>query len=158
MTEAQAQKNSTVYGTIEKELAKAGFTVRDRQLFSKVIDQGSLDYSKIGFLTETDLILELVRFQEQKYSRDQYTTEDGESRQTPLPMSFTGALIEFKLTGVKENDIVATMTFHSSPCAEGCTRKFSPDLTGSADLPLNVEAVATDFAKRLVAQLDRYGK
>lgn len=155
ITEEQVQKNSLIYSTIEKELAKAGYTVRDRQLFSKVLEQESLDYSKIGVLTETDLILELVRFREQTYYRDQYTADGGGSKTLPRAMSFTGALIEFKLTGVKENDIVGTMVFHYSPCVDGCTRSFSPSLSGSADAPLNIDAVSKEFAQRLVAQLQK---
>ncbi|GAB3884868.1 hypothetical protein GCM10028825_11390 [Spirosoma agri] len=60
---AESQYDETaLYNAIEKQLFKEGFSVRDRGLFNQVLDANqSVAYSKISSLTDTDLILELVR-------------------------------------------------------------------------------------------------
>ncbi len=152
--EEQVQKSNVLYSTIEKELAKAGFIVRDRALFTKVLEQGNLDYTKIGQLTETEMILELVRFSSKTYFTQKYKDETGTEKSTPEPMSFTGASIEFKLISVKENDLVGAYIFNYTPCTTGCTRRFCLKLRGSADVPVNQEAIVKEFAVRLIAQLE----
>jgi hypothetical protein len=154
VTEEQLQKNNWLYSTIEKDLAKAGFIVRDRGLFTKVLDQGNLDYTKIGVLTQTDLILELVRSSTKIYPTQDYKDAGGAMHKTPLPMVFTGASIEFKLVSVKDNDLIGSYVFHYTPCTDGCYRRFSPQLARSADVPMNEEEIFKSFAMRLIAQLE----
>lgn len=53
--------NTDMYNTIERELLRAGFDVRDRSLFEALLGKSeATDYKKIKELTDTDLILELV--------------------------------------------------------------------------------------------------
>jgi len=152
----KSNENANVfYSTVEKELAKAGFTVRDRGLFSKVLEHENLDYTKIGFLTETDLILEVVRFSEVGYWVEEYQDEAGATRKAQKPMWLTGAIIEFKLISVKENDLIGSFIFHYKPCTEGCSRRFVPEWNKSADIPLN-EEVFNNLALRLVSKLGQY--
>lgn len=121
LLEENRYSKSQIYNTIEKELAKADFIVRDRALYQKVLDQNlSTDYSKIKELTDTDLILELVASDEERYNTNLYTTRRGKERITDGPMTIFGQKVEFKLIKVKENDLVGSYTFHFTPCINGC--------------------------------------
>ena len=126
VTQEQTQKNNSIYSTIEKEFAKAGFIVRDRGLFSKILEQGNIaDYSKIKELTETDLILELVSFGDQKYNTNRYKDEKGRDITTNLNFTLTGTTVEFKIISVKESDLVGNFIFNYTPCTSGCLYSFN---------------------------------
>lgn len=156
VTQEQRQQNTILYNTIDKELARAGYIVRDRALFAKVLDQASLDYSKIGQLTQTDLILELVSFTRETLPQSNYKNENGEAKVSPVPVRFYGHSIEFKVVGVKDNDLIASFTFHSAPCASGCTHRFSTTVSSSlraTEHSIPRDQVFKDFAARLVKQL-----
>ncbi len=125
VTEEQKQADSVLYNLIEKEFAKSGFVVRDRQLFDKVLEQETSDYSKIGRITETDYILELLRYDLQRKIRtDLYVDDDGQSMTAPYKLSFNSAIAEFKLISVKKNDLVGSYTFYYTPCTDGCRQRF----------------------------------
>ncbi len=121
LLEENRYSKSQIYNTIEKELAKADFIVRDRGLYQKVLDQNlSTDYSKIKELTDTDLILELVASDEEKYYTNKYTNYKGKEKITDGSITISGQKVEFKLIKVKENDLVGSYTFHFTPCTNGC--------------------------------------
>ncbi|TQV81064.1 hypothetical protein [Aliikangiella coralliicola] len=126
VTEEQKQANSVLYNLIEKEFAKAGFIVRDRLLFAKVLEQETKDYSKIGLITETDLILELLTYTtKQPYKITTFSDSQGSSQTAAREITFNGAMVEFKLISVKQNDMVGSYTFYYTPCTQGCTHRFS---------------------------------
>jgi hypothetical protein len=132
---------NSIYNTVEKEIAKAGFTVRDRGLFQQVLENTTVDYSKIKELTGTDLILELVGYEKIKYPVPSYIDQDGNEKATKAGLTIsrekdftitgekdftiTGAKAEFKIISVKENDFVGSYIFYSTPCTNGCTYKFN---------------------------------
>jgi len=150
VTEEQKQKNSVLYNTIEKEFAKAGFVVRDRQLFAKVLEQETSDYSKIGVITETDFILELLSYNlRMKNTSKEYVDEEGQLAEAPYPISFNGAIAEFKLISVKKNDFVGSYTFYYTPCTNGCKERFD---INSRRWNVN-KPVPTDFFKSAARQL-----
>lgn len=123
--EENRYSKSQIYNTIEKEFAKADFIVRDRALYQKVLDQNvTSDYSKIKELTNTDLIIEFVGFDNVKYYTNKYTDQKGREKTTDANLTLTGSKIEFKLIRVKDNDLVGSYTFHYTPCTSGCTYKF----------------------------------
>lgn len=157
VTEEQRRSTDMLYNTIDKELAKAGFIVRDRALFGKVLDQQNLDYSKIGQLTETDLILELVSYRaDHRYTANRYRDENGVEKEPPAAIEFRGPSIEFKVVSVKENDFIASYTFYNTPCAaKGCVHRFSATSPSSwtATPGFDAETVYRDFAARLIAKL-----
>ncbi len=152
----QKQKNSVLYNTIEKEFAKAGYAVRDRALFAQVLEREKLDYSQIGLLTKTDLILELLSFQEVPYKVREYRDEGGDLAEASKDITFTGATVEFKLVSVKENDLVGAYTFHYTPCTFACTHKFS--ISKPATLKVK-KSIPVDFfkdsAKHLIRELQK---
>lgn len=124
LEENRYSKNQ-IYNTIEKEFAKADFIVRDRALYQKVLEQNrATDYSKIKELTNTDLIIEFVGFENVKYYTNKYTDQKGREKTTDANLTLTGSKIEFKLIRVKDNDLVGSYTFHYTPCTSGCSYTF----------------------------------
>jgi hypothetical protein len=114
---------TALYNAIEKQLFKEGFAVRDRGLFNQVLDANqSIAYSKISSLTDTDLILELVRLDNLVgYTTNVcYTEGDDQQRLINQYRDTRGASVEFKLVHVKSNEIVGSYKVHYTPCLEGC--------------------------------------
>ena len=160
VTEEQRQSNATIYNTIEKEFAKAGYVVRDRALFAKVLEQQELekevlDYSKIGSVTNTDLILELVSFTRPKYTATEYVDENGARQTSPREFVFVGVQLEFKLISVNENDMVGSYTFNYAPCGEGCKQTFNADLKTPVEVDSDVPmGFFREAAMRLIQELN----
>ncbi|NID10204.1 hypothetical protein [Fibrivirga algicola] len=114
---------TSLYNAIEKQLFKEGFSVRDRGLFNEVLDGAqNANYSKINALTDTDLILELVRLDfPVGYSTNVCFVEpDNEKRLINEYRTEQGASVEFKLVHVKTNEIVGTYKLYYTPCLTGC--------------------------------------
>ena len=52
---------NSLYGRIEKELMKVGYTVRDRSMLNEVLASGrNMSYQEIGEKIQTDIILEII--------------------------------------------------------------------------------------------------
>ncbi|WP_248480559.1 hypothetical protein [Spirosoma liriopis] len=114
---------TALYNAIEKQLFKEGFSVRDRGLFNQVLDANQgVAYSKISSLTDTDLILELVRLDNPVgYTTNVCNTEpDNQQRLINDYRDMRGASVEFKLVHVRTNEIVGSYKIHYTPCLEGC--------------------------------------
>ncbi|MHB1922554.1 MAG: hypothetical protein ACYCOO_09995 [Chitinophagaceae bacterium] len=139
----EANNTSQIYNTIEKELAESNFIVRDRALFQKVLDQNtSNDYSKIYQLTGTDLILELVSFNEKvPYNTNKYLDRKGRERISNINLMVPGIKVEFKLIQVQNNEIVGDYTFNYAPCTSGCRYTF--DDSGNLYNPSNLNKKIT---------------
>jgi hypothetical protein len=113
----------SLYNAIEKQLFREGFSVRDRALFNEVLEANQRpDYSKISSLTNTDLILELVRLDNAiGYTTNTcYTQPDNQQRLIQEYSDRRGASVEFKLIHVKTNEIVGSYKLHYTPCLTGC--------------------------------------
>ncbi len=137
LEENKQLNKSQIYNTIETELAKANFIVRDRALYQKVLDQNTaVDYSKIKELTDTDLILELVSYEQVNYNTNTYTDRKERQRVTDTNLKVPGVKVEFKLIQVKDNDLVGEYTFNYAPCTSGCLYTFDNlgNLYNPADL------------------------
>ena len=150
--------SNSIYNTVEKEIARAGFTVRDRGLFQQVLENTSVDYSKIKELTGTDLILELVGYEKVKYPISKYRDNAGNEKTNKSPFAITGAKAEFKLISVNENDFVGSYVFYSTPCTNGCTYRFNQfgEATGVTDFfstTMAVEDFFRDCSLRLIKEL-----
>jgi hypothetical protein len=117
----QADPNSHLYTAIEKELVLQGFNLKDRGLFNQVLNsQAGLDYSKINELTGTDLILELIKVDRKVpfNTNIAYTKKNVETVLQDINYLRYGALIEFKLILVKNNEHGGSYTFTITPCTE----------------------------------------
>lgn len=147
ITEAQKQINNTIYSTIEKELLKADYVVRDRAMFAKALEgeNSSADYAGIHKSTKTDLILELVSYGDIKHNTNKYVDGNGSERAASVNFSFTGTSAEFKLISVKDNDLVGSYTFYYTPCVEGCTYRINAEGTSNKLLAISTSTKDTPY-------------
>jgi hypothetical protein len=111
-----------LYNTIEKELLKQGFTVRDR--------------NQSGLAAQADLVLELVNLdQGVVYTTNNitYISKKGE-RQEPGNIDYKryGATVEFRLILAQTNEFAGTYKYNYQPCLDGCALG-SFAVTGSKD-------------------------
>ena len=119
------------YNAIEKELLKGGFSVRDRGLFNEVLSKmqrdskQNIDYSQINDLTNTDIILEVIKINpavEYVTNKLQTVNSKGGWKESTGYTEYKkyGATAEFKIILVKNNEMAGTYTFNYAPCQAGC--------------------------------------
>ena len=151
--EKERERNDIYYNAIEKELLKAGFSVRDRGLFNEVLKKmqrdtkQNIDYSQIKDLTNTDLILEVVKIDPAiKYVTNEYFTVGRKDRIKTSTSSTEykkyGASAEFKIIMVSNNELAGSYKFHYTPCLEGCSTS-SLSLTPANQKSLNKSSSLT---------------
>ena len=120
-----SKNNDVLYNTIEKELLRENFSVRDRGLFNELLSKSQTsDYSKIKELTNTDIILEVVNIDPSVlYTTNKVTvvTAKKETEQIGnVDYKEKGASVEYKIILVKNNEIAGTYKFNYKPCPDGC--------------------------------------
>lgn len=119
-------KNTDVlYNTIEKELLKENFSVRDRGLFNELLSKAATsDYSKIKELTNTDIILEVVSIDPSVlYTTNKVTTITSKKeteKVVNVDYKEKGASVEYKVILVRNNEIAGSYKFNYKPCPDGC--------------------------------------
>jgi hypothetical protein len=156
--------NNLLYTTIEKELLKAGYSVRDRGLFNEIVLKSqSTDYSQIKDLTNTDLILEVVNIDTKiLYTTNQLTLalKKGKTKEETTSKEYkaTGVSAEFRLITVKNNEIAGTYKFFYKPCPNGCDLDnfYSKKKSNVAELEESVSSKTLTyefFTKQCVADL-----
>lgn len=113
-----------LYNTIENQLLKSGFIVRDRQLFNQIAgnDSNNIDYQKIKDKSDTDLIIELTKldpsilYETNKY----YDKNNNEKIEDYKTYERYGASVEFKVVTIDNNEYGGVYKFNYAPCTEGC--------------------------------------
>lgn len=116
----ETDNRNYLYDAIEKELLKQGFTVRDRQLFNQVVSnkENNVDYSKLKEKTDTDLIIELSKLDtEILYETNKYFTAKGKNGLLQYIYKRYGAIVEFKVIIMSNNEFAGTYKFNYSPCS-----------------------------------------
>lgn len=119
----EGKHHNYLYSAIENELAKADFVVRDRGLFNEVLEfekKAGFNYSDIKLLTNTDLILEVTRFETGvTHTTNRFLDKDKAEQFSPkFQVSKEGAIFEFKLIIVHNNSYGGNYTFYYTPCSE----------------------------------------
>jgi hypothetical protein len=128
VTAAESEKNSNynnLYGRIEKELMKEGYTVRDRNLLNNLLLSGqNLSYKEIGEKIETDIIIEIVSINENTVSTTNSKVEfeqDISQLNTNITIKnlFTAInyAVDCKIILVNEGTTVGMFTFNYCNCA-----------------------------------------
>jgi hypothetical protein len=131
VTQKEKERNDLYYNAIEKELLMAGFSVRDRGLFNEVLKKmqrdtkQNIDYSQIQELTNTDLILEVVKIDPSiEYVTNKYYTIGKRDKKVESTSGVEykqyGASAEFKIILVSNNEMSGSFKFHYTPCLDGC--------------------------------------
>jgi hypothetical protein len=172
LTQAQAQQGdlerSRAYNAIEKELVKAGFTVRDRGLLEEVLrSTQNLDYRVIQSKIEAQLILEIVSITPKDYSNDVYSrakdNTTGRLRRGTFPLN--GWQFQCKVVIVTSGEIGGIYTIDVAPvgrfllAGENFT---NANEQGQADrahvgYKADLEATAPLFVQKLIARLKQPG-
>lgn len=117
----EEQKHSealnSVYNVIEKELLRAGFTVRDRALLTEVLrNNPKIDYRTIKEKIDTQLILEIVSITPWEYNTTEYKRVDtGAPGQAAVPFKFVGSRIMAKLILVETGEVGGIITYYAWP-------------------------------------------
>ncbi len=121
----EKEQNNYLYNSIESELLKSGFVVRDRQLFDKIVtnSNNNNNYENLKEKSDTDLIIELTNLNRSiKYQTNKYIDAKGrEINSTYLAnKSYYGATIEFKVIMINTNEFAGIYKFNYVPCVDGC--------------------------------------
>lgn len=115
-----AKTNAYYNYLIEKELVMGGINVKDAKLFNKTLKESSAeDYKNLKEITGVDLILELVRIKKDvPYTTNIFFTKHDEKRElNNYQISRFGAIIEFKIVMVENNEDAGLYTFYYTPCS-----------------------------------------
>lgn len=116
--------NTYIYNTIEKELLKKNFIVRDRALFNEIIRKSGdkVDYSELKKNTDTDIILELTNLEtDVVYKTNEYSTINGKKHLFDKgDISARGIKVDFKVVLIKDNEFAGNYNFNYAPCLNGC--------------------------------------
>jgi hypothetical protein len=129
----QAQNNYR-YNTIESELLKSGFIVRDRQLFEKIVtnSDNNTNYENLKQKSDTDLIIELSNLDRSIiYQTNTYSNSKGQEKTSSMLATkiFYGATIEFKVVMINTNEFAGIYKFNYIPCVDGCDIRPAKRLT-----------------------------
>lgn len=128
-TVSSEENSDYLYNIIENQLLKSGFIVRDRHLFNQIVtnDENNVDYAKLSSVSDTDLIIELVKidpaivYETNRY----YDSRNRERTLSGLPHQEYGASVEFKVISIKTNEFAGSYKFNYSPCTSGCVVSLS---------------------------------
>ena len=122
VTTNTSYSGNSFYNTMEKEFSLAGFIVRDRALYEKVIDNKSnTGYGDINDKTNTDLIVELVNLEPYNINTNKYYSGSKE-KVLNQNITYKGYKAEFKIIKVRDNEVAGLYTFYFTPCTDNsCT-------------------------------------
>jgi hypothetical protein len=170
VTQAQGQQGTAEAGdgyvTIEKELVKAGFTVRDRGLLEEILRSNqNLDFAAIQQKIGAQLILEIVSIQPRSYGTDAYVEanshREGQLRRGVFPIN--GWHFEARVVLVNSGEIgglysvdVAPQGLHflvSGNNVYNATPQGKRDLAHTGYDVGSIQAAAPAFVRLLVSSL-----
>ncbi len=121
--------NQNLYGQIEKNLLKSGYTVRDRGLLNNLLASSQADYAEIGKKIKTDLIIEILSTdfaQENLYNRTRSDMEVIQKKKSkPMIIDDNSvdpqiAKLECKIIIVNSGQTGAISTLYFTNCMDGC--------------------------------------
>ncbi|MFA7615636.1 MAG: hypothetical protein WCY16_03535 [Weeksellaceae bacterium] len=116
------EDNSYLFNAIENEFLANGFLVRDRQLFNQILSNSdnNVDYSVLRDKSDTDLIIELSQLKyDVLYETNKYTDDAGREKvENKIVHKRYGAMVEFKVIIVKNNEYAGVYRFNYVPCSD----------------------------------------
>ena len=121
-------KYNDIYNQIEKNLLKAGFTVKDRGLLNNILSTGQYDYAEIGKKIETDIIIEILSIDFEINNYVHKATEKETNKEIAVEGNKLNpkiAKIECKLTIVDKGLTGGMLTLYYTTCTKGCDFYFS---------------------------------
>lgn len=122
-----------LYNVIENQFLTQGFVVRDRKLFTQIInnDNNNINYKELKEKSDTDLIIELTKIdKELKYNTNKYFDKNNNEKvDINKDWMWYGATVEFKIIMIGENGLAGVYKFNYTPCVDGCVIVKSKSLT-----------------------------
>ena len=121
-------KYNDIYNQIEKNLLKAGFTVKDRGMLNNILSTGQYDYAEIGKKIETDIIIEILSIDFEINNYVYKATEKETNKEIAVEGNKLNpkiAKIECKLTIVDKGLTGGMLTLYYTTCTKGCDFYFS---------------------------------
>ena len=106
-----------IYNQIEKNLLRAGFTVRDRGLLNNLMTENMTDYKEIGTRIQTDIIIEILYVDLHVNSFMDATDESGRNMALArtLRLNVQTAEMDCKFIIVEKSVTGAIATLHVVP-------------------------------------------
>jgi hypothetical protein len=155
--QAKLDSSAKAYSIIEKELFKAGYIVRDRQLMSHIAAGERADYKKLGKKIDTDLILEITQL-----TNEHQLDITGEPMHSKIP----GGKLECRIIIVSKGEIAGMFTIYQPPCDENNCTLSSDGIDWYIDgrrweyggPVVTIEEVAMRIAPKLVNALEKASK
>lgn len=124
----EKDENSYLYNAIENELLSSGFVVRDRQLFNQIIEnnENNLDYEVLKQKSDTELIIELSQLKHDiLYETNKFLDGKGNEKiESYTTHKKYGAMVEYKVIIVENNQYAGVYRFNYTPCTEPCMVSF----------------------------------
>lgn len=118
----KSEENAFIYNAIEKELVIAGFDVKDRAVFNEVVNKNNeLDYKSLKELTNTDLILELIRVEGKiEHNTNVFYTKRDKQKLAKRGGTIVryGQVLEFKIVMLEKNEYGGSYSFYHTPCKD----------------------------------------
>lgn len=140
-TESEKNENyNSLYGRIEREFMKEGYTVRDRSLLNALVASGQYgSHKEIGEKIQTDIILEIISITENELDKDIQTEAKflKNFKQETLNKVDVKQVLERRLT-IKEYIINCKIVLVSSGATVGMATFFYCPCDGN--LPFDVKA------------------
>src|SRR5690606_11686203 len=118
----EKDENNYLFNAIENELLSRGFIVRDRQLFNQIItnNENNIDYEVLKQKSDTDLIIELSQLKRDiLYETNKYYDQNGREKvESVIKYEYFGALVEFKVIIVENNEYAGNFRFNYTPSTD----------------------------------------
>lgn len=128
------------YDFLERELARAGFIVRDRMLLEKVFACGkNTTYREVAQTIDTDLIIEILylgpcdlthnKYYDPKTGQVKELHNPSLEQKKPGSMSFImgGGQLDCRVISVNDGTVAGMITVYNLPCAGECPFEILPD-------------------------------
>lgn len=123
-SESHGKNQRTLVNTIEEQLVKKGFNVKDRTTYNDIIIRSYSSDALKKELSDADLIFEIVELNDRIiYSTDTVVSigaRHSSAGVQSVHYKSLGAYLEFRLILIKGNEIGGIYKFHFRPCAHGC--------------------------------------
>ena len=129
------EKNTSFYNDLERNLLKAGYTVRDRGLLNNLLQTGQADYAELGKKIQTDIIIEILSVNFGADNKRQTFTNTKKNREENAAywgatLNPRGAIVECKIIIVDKGLTGAIATLYYTTCTDGCYFTMKPKTSG----------------------------
>jgi hypothetical protein len=139
MTQETQKDIDRKYDYFERELAKEGFVIRDRELLEKILADGKpVNYQELAQSIDTDIIIEILYMGACTMSHKRYfelrsghlidlnnMPADPKKPET-MPFDMQGGQLDCRIITVKDASVSGMFTIYNLPCEGSCPFEILP--------------------------------